>query len=49
MAIFRNASYILEKSEVVLNDIQVEKSKDYQPFRAGGSVPSDCVFQCGVA
>ena len=49
MAIFRNASYILDNSEVVLNDIQVEKSKDYQPFRTDGSVPSDCVFQCGVA
>ncbi|WP_010490642.1 hypothetical protein [Pseudomonas sp. S9] len=49
MAIFRNASYILDSSEMVLNDIQVEKSKDYQPFKTGGSVPSDCVFQCGVA
>lgn len=49
MAIFRNASYILEHSDVVLSDIQVEQSKDYQPFRIEGSVPSDCVFQCGAA
>ncbi|MFT6015094.1 MAG: hypothetical protein ACI809_000851 [Candidatus Azotimanducaceae bacterium] len=49
MAIFRNASYILERSEVVLTDGQVEQSKDYQPFMIEGSAPDDCVFQCGAA
>jgi hypothetical protein len=49
MTVYRNASYILDRSEVVLTDGQVEQSKDYQPFRLEGSIPNDCVFQCGAA
>ncbi len=49
MTVFRNASYILDRSEVVLTDGQVQQSKDYQPFRLEGSIPNDCVFQCGAA
>ncbi|WP_312205724.1 hypothetical protein [Pseudomonas kuykendallii] len=49
MTIFRNSSYILDRSEVVLTQSQVEQSLDYRPFVKDGSVPSDCVFQCGGA
>lgn len=47
MTVFRNACYILERSEVVLTSLQVKQSHDYQPFLHEGSIPSDCVFQCG--
>lgn len=48
MTVFRNASFILERSDVVLTQDQVEQSQDYQPFIREGSIPSDCMFQCGV-
>lgn len=48
MTVFRNASYIIDRSDIVLTQNQVEQSLDYQPFLHEGSVPSDCVFQCGA-
>lgn len=48
MTVFRNASYILDRSDIVLTQEQVEQSQDYQPFVHEGSIPSDCVFQCGA-
>lgn len=48
MTVFRNASYILDRSEIVLTQNQAAQSQDYQPFVHGGSVPDDCVFQCGA-
>lgn len=48
MAVFRNSSYILDRSEIVLTDGQVEQSKDYKPFMIDGSAPNNCVFQCGA-
>lgn len=47
MVVFRNASAVLEKSELILTDEQAHHHNDYLPFRAEGSRPDDCIFQCG--
>jgi hypothetical protein len=47
MAIYRNASAILERSELILTNAQAQHMRDFQPFRRQGSKPDDCVFQCG--
>lgn len=47
MTIYRNATSILERSELILTSAQVEEVQDFQPFRTEGSKPDDCAFQCG--
>lgn len=47
MTIYRNATSVLEKAEVILMDDQVELIQDIKPFMKDGSKPDDCVFQCG--
>lgn len=47
MTIFRNASSILDRSELILTNAQAQGLRDFQPFRREGSKPDDCAFQCG--
>ncbi|HGO9799662.1 hypothetical protein [Pseudomonas aeruginosa] len=47
MFIYKNCISILENSEVILNDSQLDHIKDFQPFRLIGSKPDDCSYQCG--
>ncbi len=47
MTIYRNATSILERSELILTDAQASQVQDFQPFKTEGSKPDDCAFQCG--
>jgi hypothetical protein len=47
MTIYRNTTSILERSELILTQSQAHEVRDFQPFRAEGSKPDDCAFQCG--
>lgn len=47
MTIYRNATSILERSELILTKAQADQVQDFQPFRSEGSKPDDCAFQCG--
>lgn len=47
MTIYRNATAVLERSELILTQAQADDLLDFQPFRTEGSKPDDCAFQCG--
>lgn len=47
MTLFRNASAVLERSQLILTSAQAQQVQEFQPFRAQGSKPDDCAFQCG--
>ena len=47
MSIFRNASSVLDKSEIILTEDQSDAIKEFKPFALDGSKPDGCVIQCG--
>ncbi|WP_130904891.1 hypothetical protein [Pseudomonas sp. Sample_22] len=48
MTLFRNATAILERAQLIMTTAQAAQVQDFQPFRAQGSKPDDCAFQCGT-
>lgn len=47
MTVYRNATSIIQRSELILTKAQADQVQDFQPFRSEGSKPDDCAFQCG--
>lgn len=47
MSIFRNASSVLDKSEIILTEDQSDAIKEFKPFALDGSKPDGYVIQCG--
>jgi hypothetical protein len=47
MTLLKNTTAVLERSELILNELHDEGCQEIRPFKTEGSDPDDCAFECG--